>query len=405
MIDLEGELADLRRHGLHRSTRLVSGPQGPQVLVDGRPALLLCSNNYLGFAEHPRIREAAADAALRWGVGAGASRLVSGTMTIHERLEERLAEFVGSAGCVLFGSGYLANLGVISALAPRGSTVFSDSLNHASIIDGCRLARADTFVYEHCDLDHLAWGLRRARPGDLIVTDAVFSMDGGVAPLVEIVELAQRHKARVLVDEAHAIGALGPGGRGAVAEAGLEGAVDAIIGTLGKTLGSYGAFVCASSVLVEYLLNAARTLIFSTAPPPPALAGALAALELLSEQPRRVAKLQANAVTMRAAFAAEGVAVPAGRTQIMPLVVGNAEATVRLSAAALERGAFVQAIRPPSVAADSSRLRLTVMASHSASELRRGAGAIAAAVRDTDLGFHAPPAGDDAGALVTSHAA
>jgi glycine C-acetyltransferase/8-amino-7-oxononanoate synthase len=386
VIDLEAELAELRRRGLHRSTRLVSGPQGPQVLVDGRPVLLLCSNNYLGFAEHPRVREAAADAALRWGVGSGASRLVSGTMTIHDRLERRLAEFIGSEACVLFGSGYLANVGVVSALAPGGSTVFSDALNHASIIDGCRLAGAQTFIYEHRDLDHLAWGLRRAR-GGLVVTDAVFSMDGDVAPLAAIVELAGRHGARVVVDEAHAIGALGPGGRGAVAEAGLEGSVDAVIGTLGKALGSYGAFVCASSVLVEYLVNRARTLIFSTAPSPPPIAGALAALELLSEQPRRVEKLRANAATMRAELLGAGIPVGDGRTQILPLIVGAADTAVALSGAALERGAFVQAIRPPSVAEDGSRLRLTVMASHNASDLRRGADAIAAAAHQIGVSF------------------
>ena len=389
MIDFEAELAELRRRGLHRSTRVVSGPQGPQVLVDGKPVLLLCSNNYLGFAEHPRVREAAADAALRWGAGSGASRLVSGTMTIHTRLEERLAHFTESEACVLFGSGYLANAGVIAALAQRGTTVFSDALNHASIVDGCRLARADTFVYEHCDLDHLAWGLRRARGGGLIVTDALFSMDGDVAPLAEIVELAARHGARVMVDEAHATGALGPGGRGAVAEAGVEDGVDVIVGTLGKALGSYGAYVCGSRTLVEYLVNEARTLIFSTAPPPPAIAAGLAALELLCEQPRRVEKLQANAAEMRAALAREGVSVPPARTHVMPLLVGDADASVAVTAAALERGVFVQAIRPPSVPPDSSRLRLTVLASHSTSELRRGAAAIAEAARELGVVFRA----------------
>ena len=387
MIDFEAELAELRLRGLHRTTRLVSGPQGPQVLVDGKPVLLLCSNNYLGFAEHPRVREAAADAALRWGAGSGASRLVSGTMTIHAQLEERLTQFAAREACVLFGSGYLANIGVISALASPGTTVFSDALNHASIVDGCRLARAETFVYEHCDVDHLAWGLRRAHGGGLIVTDALFSMDGDIAPLAEIVELAARHGARVIVDEAHATGALGPGGRGAVAEAGVEDGVDVIVGTLGKALGSYGAYVCASSALIDYLVNAARTLIFSTAPPPPAIAGALAALELLCEQPRRVEKLQANAAVMRASLAQQGVAVPPGRAQIMPLLVGDPDSSVALSTAALERGVFVQAIRPPSVPEDGSRLRLTVLASHSTSELRRGAATIAAAAREAAVSF------------------
>ena len=394
MNDIEAALEELRDLGLYRSTRLISGPQGPQVLLDGRPVRLLGSNNYLGLADPPRVREAAADAAMRWGVGAGASRLVSGTMTIHGTLEERLAEFQSRESCVLFGSGYLANVGVISALARRDSIVFSDALNHASIVDGCRLARAETFVYQHCDLDHLAWGLEKAPPGCVIVTDSLFSMTGDLAPLSGIVELAERHGARVVVDEAHAIGAMGPGGRGALAEAGLEDRVDVITGTLGKALGSYGAFACASSEIVAYLVNVARTLIFSTAPPPPALAGALAALELLVEQPRRVEKLQANAALMRAELTSAGAEVPAGRTQIIPLVIGDAEATVAVSVAALAHGVFVQAIRPPTVPAGGSLLRVTLMASHTASELTRAAGVIAAAIRQTRMGFASADPGE-----------
>src|SRR5277367_1375098 len=226
MSEIEERLQDLERLGLTRRLRLVSGPQGPTVLLDGKPVLLLCSNNYLGLADHPRVREAAADAAMRWGVGTGASRLVSGTMTIHRRLEERLTEFEGSEACLLFGSGYLANLGVIGALAGRGDVVLSDELNHASIIDGCRLSRAEVVVYRHRDVEHLDWCLRKHGRRDgarrLIVTDSVFSMDGDVAPLEELAELAAMYDARLMVDEAHATGNLGPGGRGAVAEAGLE---------------------------------------------------------------------------------------------------------------------------------------------------------------------------------------
>src|SRR3989440_9809744 len=232
MIEIEARLDELRALGLDRHTRLISGPQGPHVVLDGKPVLLLCSNNYLGLADHPRVRAAASEAAMRWGVGAGASRLVSGTMTIHRRLEERLAEFKQRQSALLFGSGYLANSGVIAALARPGDVVFSDELNHASIIDGCRLSRADVFVYDHLDVEHLAWGIRQAEGrGALIVTDSVFSMDGDVAPLEEIVELARRSRVRVLVDEAHGTGALGPGGRGALGEAGLEQEVDVIVGT------------------------------------------------------------------------------------------------------------------------------------------------------------------------------
>ncbi len=350
MIEIEARLDELKALGLHRRTRLVSGPQGPHVLLDGKPVLVLCSNNYLGLADHPRVRRAAAEAAMRWGAGAGASRLVSGTMTIHRRLEERLAAFKGREAALLFGSGYLANTGVIAALARPGDVVFSDELNHASIIDGCRLSRAEVFVYDHCDVEHLEWGIERAKArGALIVTDSVFSMDGDVAPLGELVELAQRHGLRMLVDEAHCTGALGPGGRGALAEAGLTDYVDLIVGTLGKALGSYGAFVACDESMARYLLNAARTFIFSTALSPPAAAAALAAVELLEEQPRRVRKLAANAAVLRAELEREGFDLRGARTQIVPLVVGEAQLAMQICEAALARGVFAQAIRPPTV--------------------------------------------------------
>jgi glycine C-acetyltransferase/8-amino-7-oxononanoate synthase len=352
------------------------------VLLDGKPVLLLCSNNYLGLADHPRVREAAADAAMRWGVGAGASRLVSGTMTIHRRLEERLARFKDREAVLLFGSGYLANAGCVAALARPGDVVFSDELNHASLIDGCRLSRAEVFVYDHCDVEHLAWGIAQAEGrGALIVTDSVFSMDGDVAPLAQIVSLAQRRGLRVLVDEAHGTGALGPGGRGALAEAGVTDEVDVIVGTLGKALGSYGAFVACDRRMARYLLNAARTFIFSTALPPPAVAAALAALELLCDRPDRVRKLADNAAVMRAALAGEGFDVGGSRTQIVPLIVGDPDLAVRMCDEALTGGVFAQAIRPPTVPPMTSRLRLAVMASHRTEELQTAARVIGRAAR------------------------
>jgi 8-amino-7-oxononanoate synthase len=377
MNEIQERLEEIRELGLYRKLRLISGPQGPRVLLDGQPVLLLCSNNYLGLADHPRVREAAAEAAMRYGVGAGASRLISGNMTIHRRLEEQLAEFKGTSACVVFGSGYLANTGIVSALAREGDVVFSDALNHASIVDGCRLSRAETFVYEHCDLEHLEWGLQEADGrGSLIVTDGVFSMDGDVAPLQEIVELAQRYDARVMVDDAHGVGSLGPEGRGAVADAGVEDEVDVVIGTLGKALGSYGAYACCDRTMAKYLVNTARSLIFSTALPPPAVAGAIAALELLVEQPERVLKLQRNARLLKEALAEEGVRTES-ETQILPIVVGDARAALAASERLLERGIFAQAIRPPTVPDGTSRLRLAVMASHSASELKPAAREIA----------------------------
>lgn len=319
---------------------------------------------------------------MRWGVGTGASRLVSGTMTIHRRLEERLAEFKRRRAALLFGSGFLANAGAIAALARPGDVVFSDELNHASIVDGCRLSRAEVFVYDHLDVEHLAWGIGKADGrGALIATDSVFSMDGDVAPLQEIVELAQRRRIRVLVDEAHGTGALGPGGRGALAEAGLEDQVDVIVGTLGKALGSYGAFVACDRHMADYLLNAARTFIFSTAPPPPAVAGALAALALLEQRPELVARLQANSAALRGELAREGFDVAGARTQIVPIVVGDPALTVRVCEIALERGVFAQAIRPPTVPPMTSRLRLAAMATHRPEELRDAARTLAEAVR------------------------
>jgi len=384
--DLTERLEELRDRGLHRRLRLVSGPQGPRVLLDGRPVLLLCSNNYLGLADHPRVRQAAAEAALRWGAGAGASRLISGNMALHRRLESRLAEFEGREAALLFGSGYLANTGTVAALARRGEVVFSDELNHASIIDGCRLSRAETFIYRHRDLEHLEWGLREAGGrGSLIVTDGVFSMDGDVAPLEGLVGLSRRHDCRLLVDEAHALGALGPGGRGSVAAAGLSDEVDVVVGTLGKALGCYGAYVSASREIVEYLLNTSRPFIFSTAPPPPVAAGALAALDLLASAPRRVERLAANADVMRSALRAQGLDPGHSSTQIIPVAVGDAARTMELSERILERGIFAQGIRPPTVPEGSSRLRLTVMATHRPAELERAARMIGAAAREVGL--------------------
>jgi 8-amino-7-oxononanoate synthase len=389
MSEIEARLAELERLGLSRRLRLISGPQGPTVLLEGKPVLLLCSNNYLGLADHPRVREAAADAATRWGVGAGASRLVSGTMTIHGRLEERLAAFKGTEACVLFGSGYLANLGVIGALAGAGDTIFSDELNHASIVDGCRLSRAEVVVYRHRDIEHLEWSLQH-QGGDrearrLIVTDSVFSMDGDVAPLQELTEIAQDYGARLVVDEAHAVGNLGRDGRGAVAEAGLEDEIDVVVGTLGKALGSYGAYACASAEMIRYLINTARSLIFSTAPAPPAVAGALAALDLLRERPHRVQRLRTNARALRRALAVEGFPVADSEMQIVPLIVGEERAATRLCQEAIERGVFAQAIRPPTVPNGTSRLRLTTMASHTPAELTRAAAVLGELARGQGL--------------------
>ena len=332
---------------LHRQLRTIESAQGPTVMLDGREVLLLCSNDYLGLAGDQRVRDAAARAAQDWGAGAGASPLVSGHMGIHRELEQRLAELKGTEACVLFGSGFLANTGVIAALATDGA-VASDALNHASIVDGCRLARARTLVYPHGEIPEGA---------DVIVTDAVFSMDGDVAPLEALVETG----ARVIVDEAHATGVIGREGRGLVHALGLSNDV-VTVGTLGKALGSYGAFVCCDARTADHLVNRARTMIYSTALPPPSVGAALKALELM---PSLVARLHENARTLRGALGVEVSDMP-----IVPLVFGETETALAQSAAALEAGVFAQAIRPPTVPEGTSRLRLVATAAHDPADLQ-----------------------------------
>jgi 8-amino-7-oxononanoate synthase len=388
--DIRDRLDDLREAGLHRRLRLIEGPQGPRVMLDGEEVLLLCSNNYLGLADHPRVRQAAADAAERFGAGAGASRLISGNMELHRRLEERLAAFAGYDAALLFGSGYLANMGTVAALARSGEVVFSDELNHASIIDGCRISRAERFIYRHGDLEHLAWGLRKADGrGALIVTDAVFSMDGDVAPIAGLLDVARAYGCRLMVDEAHAIGALGPGGSGAVADAGLAGEIDVTVGTLGKTLGSYGAYVCASAEIVDLLINVARPFIFSTALPPPAIGAALASLGLLESQPGMVEHLRANGALLREALVAQGLDVGSSLTHIVPVLVGEAPLAAELCERALEGRVFAQAIRPPTVPDGASRLRLSVMANHRSDELFAAAHVIGEAAAELGIARHA----------------
>ena len=377
--DVASALEVLRRNGLYRQRRVIETAQGARVVLDGAEVLLLCSNDYLGLAGHPAVRAAAAEAAERWGAGAGASPLVSGHMAIHRELEEELAEFKGHDACVLFGSGFLANVGIISALAGADDVILSDALNHASLIEGCRLSRAETIVYEHCDLDSLSVGFERAAGRQtLIVTDAVFSMDGDIAPLADIIELAQRHRAQVIVDEAHATGVIGPGGRGLVSALGAEHDVDVVVGTLGKALGSYGAFVCCDRMMAEFLVNRARTLIFSTASPPPSVAAALAALRLVRRDPSIVERMRRNARLFRAELAGRGFAAAPGEMPIVPIIVGDPRDATALCEAALNGGVFVQAIRPPTVPDGTSRLRAVATAAHTENDLHSAAATLAA---------------------------
>lgn len=367
----EKELACRRDAGLLRRLRPVDSAQDTWVDVEGRRALLLCSNNYLGLANHPQMAEAAARAARDWGVGSGASRLISGSLRVHHQLEDELANLKGSEAALLFTSGYQANVGAITGLVRQGDAVFSDELNHASIIDGCRLSRAKVVVFAHRDMGALAERLR-ATPARrrLIVTDSIFSMDGDRAPLAEICALAERYDAMVMVDEAHATGVLGANGGGLVEELGLRQRITVQMGTLGKALGTFGAFIAARRSIVDLLVNVARSFVYTTALPPPTVAATLAALEIVRREPERRARLHANAQALHQGLRRLGLNVASEAGHIIPILIGDAEQTMRLSQQLLEEGAFVQGIRPPTVPPGTSRLRLTPMSTHTDDDIR-----------------------------------
>ncbi len=371
------DLAALDAAASRRHLTTLEGPCGARVRVAGRDVLNFSSNDYLGLAADRRLAEAASRAARRWGSGAGASRLITGTLGVHRELEERLAALKGAESAVLFSTGYQANLGVLQALMPEG-TIFSDRLNHASIVDACRLSRAAKAIYRHADPGHLEELLeaRRGAPRRLVVTDGVFSMDGDVAPLPELAHLASSHGALVVVDDAHATGVLG-GGRGTAHHCGVDPRDLVQMGTLGKALGSFGAFVACAAPVRDLLVNRARSLIYTTAPPPPAAGAALEALEIMESEPERVERLRENAGRLRAGLRAAGFAVPDDPTPIVPVVLGDNRTTLRWAEALWERGFWVHPIRPPTVAEGTSRLRVTVSSAHEAADLDALCGALA----------------------------
>ena len=367
------ELEILKARGLHRKMRRIAGSQGSRVVVDGKDSLLLCSNNYLGLAGHPRLAEAAISAVERYGTSSGASRLVSGNMELHALLEERIARFKGTGAALVFNSGYAANSGIIPALAGKGDMVFSDRLNHASIVDGCLLSRATMVRYPHNDIAALRRLLERHQTAGrrIIVTDGVFSMDGDLARLRELVELKREFGALLMVDDAHGTGVLGATGRGSAEVQGVLESVDIHMGTLGKALGSFGAYAAASEEIVDYLANHARSFIFSTSLPPAVLAASLAAIDLI-DSPEGAAlrqQLDRNTVFFREGLSAAGFDTMGSETQIVPLFVGGAEQTMAFTARLLEEGVFAQGIRPPTVPAGTCRLRCTLMATHTEDDL------------------------------------
>jgi len=381
------ELADLEARGMRRSLRTVEG-QGPRAVVDGHEVLLLCSNNYLGLAGHPALLEAAAAATWRFGAGTGASRLVSGTLPPHAQFEERLAAFKGTEAALLFNSGFAANTGILQGLFGPADVIFSDELNHASLIDGCRMSRARTVVYPHRDvaaLERLLVAEAPRRQGRwLIVTDGVFSMDGDIAPLPRICELKERFDALLMVDDAHGTGVLGASGRGTAEHCDCLGRIDLQMGTLGKALGCAGAYLAAPRVVIDTLINRSRPFIFSTSLPPAVPAAAMAALEIVAsaEGARLRADLQRNRKLFSDRLLAAGLELLGSTTQIVPVLVGEPAPTMAITRRLLTDGIFLQGIRPPTVPAGTCRLRATLMATHDPRELERAADAIIARCRE-----------------------
>lgn len=376
---VERSLLDLDQQGLRRKAREIDGPQGPRVIVDGRPVLCLCSNNYLGLAGHPEIVAALTAGLREEGVGSGASRLISGSMRAHRQSEAALARFAQLPAAALFSTGYACNLGVVQALATREDVIFSDSLNHASLIDGARLSRAKIVIYEHgdaSDLERKLKGERHSGRMALVLTESLFSMDGDVAPLSDIANLARAHGAGLVVDDAHALGVYGPEGRGLCAALGVV--PDVLIGTLGKAFGAQGAFVAGSASVIDLIRNRARSYIFSTAPSPALARAAEAAAQVVAGADDLRSRLLAHARRLRTGLSELGYRVLPGQSPIIPVVIGDPEPTMALSRALLEQGVFAHGIRPPTVPAGSGRLRVVPMASHSAEDIEQALAAFAA---------------------------
>jgi 8-amino-7-oxononanoate synthase len=341
--------------------------------VGGRKVLLMCSNDYLGLASHWALKEAACVAMEQYGFGSGASRLVSGNSAFHEDLEQRLAAFKGTESAIVFNSGYAANAGIIPAVAGETDAVFSDSLNHASIIDGCRLSRASVHVFRHKDVNHLESLLRKSDVARrrLIVTDGVFSMDGDIAPLPDLVSLAEKYEAMVMVDDAHAAGVLGKNGRGTAEHFGLQGRVHIQMGTLGKAFGSFGAYAAGDRSLIEYLVNTSRSFLFSTALPPAVCAASIAAISIVESQPGLMMKLWKNRSRLVDGLKTLGISTGRSETPIIPVIIGDNDKAFKAAARILEEGLFAPAIRPPTVPAGTARIRTTVTAAHSDNDIDR----------------------------------
>jgi len=383
----EQHLHKLATRHLSRRLQTLHSATGPVVDLDGRRVLLLASNDYLGLATHPDVVQAAVRATQQFGAGSGAARLISGTLPPHQDLELALAQFKRTSAALTFGSGYLANLGTIPTLIGRGGLVLADRLSHASLLDGCKLSGADLRVYRHGDVEHLQSLLARRARGrrTLIVTDGLFSMDGDLAPLPDLAELAQRYEADLYVDDAHGTGVMGATGRGTLEHFGLESCIPFHMGTLGKALGSSGAYVAGPATLIDYLVNTSRAFIFTTAPPPASAAAAVAALRVLQREPVRRNRLWANRKRLAAGLKDLGFRLTDSVSPIMPILVGDAEKAVAFAEQLLAEGVYAPAIRPPTVPESTSRIRVTITSEHTLAHIEQSLGAFERAGKTAHL--------------------
>ena len=368
---LADALEEIKERDLYRQLRPISGVQSRRVQMEGHEVILLSSNNYLGLTDHPALRKAAVEALERYGCGAGASRSISGSMELHHALEERIAGFKGCEAALLFNTGYMANIGLLTTLVDDGDLIISDELNHASIVDGCRLSKASIQIYRHLNMEHLESLLKenQVKRRKLIVTDGIFSMDGDEAPLPEMIQLAKRYDALTMVDEAHAIGVFGPTGRGTLEHFQLSQEVDILMGTFGKALGCFGAYMAGKRSLIEFLINTGRVFLYTTALPPSVCACVLASLDLLDEEPERRERLWTNVHYLREGLNQLGFDTMKSQAHIIPVLIGEPKITMEMDRRLLEDKVFVQGIRPPTVPEGKCRLRVTVMATHTREDI------------------------------------
>jgi glycine C-acetyltransferase len=381
---LVDELDQLRQQGLFRPLRVLGSAQDTEVVVDGKHVLNLSSNNYLGLTTHPRLKTAMIEATEQWGAGSGAVRTIAGTMTIHEDLERRLAEFKHTEASLVFQSGFTANLGVLQSLVREGDVIISDELNHASIIDGIRLSKAERSIFKHRDMDDLERHLEKHRDKrvKLVVTDGVFSMDGDIAPLKAIVERAERFGALVMVDDAHASGVLGENGRGSVNHFGLDGRVDLQMGTLSKAMGVLGGYVAGAQPVRDFLIHRARPFLFSTSHPPGVAAACIAAIDVLKAEPERIDRLWKNTARFKDGLKRLGFDTGASETPITPVIVGKGAVAMELSDRLFKLGVFAQGIGFPTVPEGRARIRTIVTSVHTEQQLDRALEAFAKGGRE-----------------------